>query len=279
MLSWWELGRREYRAALRRGVFQPGIVLEEPLVPGRATVIFIHGVRGAPGEFAQFAVALRGRANVGAFLYDATARLAPASSLLREGVLSLLAPIVMVAHSIGALLPAHIGATDPEGRLREVAAVYVNPLIGGSRYADADRALAVLGDMPGLRWLYGVKRAIQRRLLPSIVQDLTPECDFQQAMFGSWSRASSFAASTVILFTERPGGEPDIREDRVRKLFGRSRRELVERLGTVVPVGSAQRTGHAAPLNHPELVLPLVMTALDRVRTLSPRERRSRRGR
>ncbi|MBI4518566.1 MAG: hypothetical protein HY699_22435 [Deltaproteobacteria bacterium] len=48
------------------------------------------------------------------------------------------------------------------------------------------------------------------------------------------------------------------------KFFGRSRRELIERLGAVVPVAAAQRTGHAAPLAQPQLVLPLVMKAIAR---------------
>jgi pimeloyl-ACP methyl ester carboxylesterase len=248
---------------MRRGVFRPGIDLEEPFVCGKPTVIFIHGGGGAPGEFAALAGALRHRANLGALLYDDMARLAPATGLLREGVLSLLDRVVLVAHSIGTLLPAYIGATDPEGRLRDVAAVYINPLIGGSRHADADSVLALLGDVPGLHWMHRLKRAIQRVFFPSIVQDLTPESDFQQAIFGCRSPTPSFAASTAILFTERPGKEPDIREDRVRKFFGRSRRELVERLGTVVPVHAAQRTGHTAPFTHPELVLPLVTTAIE----------------
>ena len=263
VVPWRNLDRRSYRAALCGGSFRLGIALEEPFVYGRPTVVFIHGSGGSPGQFAELAGTLRGHANLGALLYDDTARLAPAAAVLREEVLSLRGPVVVVAYSIGTLLPAYIGATDREGRLREVAAVYVNPLIGGSRYADADSALALLGDVPGLSWLHGVKRAIQRVFFPSIVQDLTPEGDFQQAIFGWRSRAPSLAARTAILFTERPGKEPDIREDRVRKLFGRSRRELVERMGTIVPVGSAHRTGHAAPLAYPELVLPLVVTAIE----------------
>jgi pimeloyl-ACP methyl ester carboxylesterase len=260
---WWNLDRRSYRAVLHGGTYRLGIALEEPFVYGKPTVVFIHGGGGSPGQFAGLAGTLRGQVNLGALLYDDTARLAPAADMLREEVLALRGPVVLVAYSIGTLLPAYIGATDCEDRLHNVAAIYVNPLVGGSRYADADSALALLGDVPWLFWLHGVKRAIQRVFFPSIVQDLTPEGDFQQAIFGSRSPAPSLAARTAILFTERPGGEPDIREDRVRKLFGRSRQELIERMGTIVPVGSAHRTGHAAPLACPELVLPLVVTAIE----------------
>ncbi|MBI4517832.1 MAG: hypothetical protein HY699_18655 [Deltaproteobacteria bacterium] len=261
----WQFGRSEYRSAVRRGRFRPGIVHESPLINGRATVVFIHGGGGAPGQFAHLAGALRQRANLAAFLYDDTAHLAPASCCLRQGLLALPAPIILVAYSIGALLPAYAGASDPQGQLRGLTAVYVNPLIGGSCYADADRLLLLLGDVPGLRWLHRVKRVIQRALLPAVVQDLAPEGDFQQAIFGASSLASSFASGTVMLFTERPGEEPDIREDRVVKFFGRSRRELIERMGAVAPVSPAQRNGHAAPLADPELVLPLIATALEGV--------------
>jgi hypothetical protein len=269
LVPWWVLDRGEYRAMLRKTASRTAIAFEQPPVAGQPTVLFIHGRGGMPRQFASLAGALRGRVNVAAFLYDDAARLAAAAGLLREGAGALTDSLVMVAYSIGSLLPAYIGATDVEERFGAVSALYVNPLIGGSRYADADRVLAVVGDLPGLGWLHGVKRALQRVLLPSVVQDLAPESGFQQTIFGPRSRVSSFASRTVIMFTERPGEEPDVREDRVCKLFGRSRRELIARLGTVVPTDAARHTGHTAPLAHPELILPALLAAIDAIETRS----------
>ena len=187
----------------------------------------------------------------------------PASERLRKDVLSLPGRVAIVANSLGAFLPAYIGATDPQARLRNVRAIYLNPLIGGSRYADADRALAVLGEVPGLGWLYGVKRLIQRAFFPRVVQDLAPESDYQQVIFGLHSCASSFARGTMILFTERGGEQPGIRDHRFRRFFGRSRAELVARMGQVLPVETGQWSGHDAPLVEPEIVLRPIRKLLE----------------
>jgi hypothetical protein len=150
MARWSRLGRMDYRQALRTGRFHAGLAAEEPLLLNRATVVFIHSSNGTPGQFGCFADAVRGRANVVAFVYDDRSRLEPVATVLRDCIASLLPRVVVVAHSLGALLLAFLGAMDSQRRLRDVGAVYLNPLIGGSRYADADRALAVLGELPGL---------------------------------------------------------------------------------------------------------------------------------
>lgn len=233
-------------------------------------MIFVHGARGSPFQFAPIAASLRRDVNVGAFLYDDHARLAPAAESLRRELMRLSGNVVLVAYSMGTLLCASVGADDRDGRFREVGAVYVNPLIGGSRYADADPALAILGDLPMLRWLHQVKTGVQRLLFPPFVQDLAPESDFQQAIFGRGSRPASFAGNTTIVFTEEPGREWDISGSRVERFFGRSRGELLARLGTVAPLGAATCVGHAAVLAHEEILLPPIMQALAAQQAASP---------
>lgn len=269
VVCWCELDRRRYRAALRAGEVSPGVALEAALDPRLGTVVFVHGLGGAPARFAEHARSLRGMVNLGAFLYDDRARLAPSAEALRAALSRLPGRVLLVAHSVGALLAARVGVADVEGRFAGLRALFLNPLVGGSRHADADPALVLLGSLPMLRWLHGVKRGLQRAFLPAAIQDLTPECDFQQAIFGARSRRSSFADGTSILFTEKPGGELDVREPRVRQLFGRSRDELIERLGSVVPVAAADRTGHTAPLTRPDLVVRAAAAALGDLR--SPR--------
>ena len=261
VVPWVALDRRRYRALRRGGRARPAIVLGRPAA-GRATVVFVHGRGGYPAQFAALARALDPVADTAAFVWEDRARLVPSAEALRTDVLALPGRVAIVAASLGALLPAYLGATDPDGRLGSLGAVYLNPLIGGSRWADADRALAVLGDLPALRWLHDVKRLVQRTCFPPVVQDLAPESAFQQAVFGRASRPSSFAHATKIVFTERPGAEPDVRASRVRRFFGRPRRELLARMGDVVDVAAEHRTGHAAPLANAAIALGPIVEVL-----------------
>lgn len=252
LLPWSTLDRGAYRAVLGAGV-RARLVAERPLDPALPIVVFIHGAEGAPAQFAPMARALGGGANLAAFFYDDTARLAASAESLRRQLSDLRGVILIVAHSMGALLPAYIGATSPAETTRCITALYLNPLIGGSHYAD---------DIPALRWLRPVKPLVQRRLFRPSVQDLAPESAFEQTIFGSRSAASSFAVRTVILFTEVTGEEPDIVETRVPRFFARARGELLGRLGRVVPKPAALPAGHNSPLRNPNAVLPLVETAL-----------------
>jgi hypothetical protein len=93
--------------------------------------------------------------------------------------------------------------------------------------------------------------------------DLAPESELQQTICGLTSAPSSFAAHTVLLFTERRGQEPDIRPARVPAYFGRTRDEILARLGTVRMAPSRRAHGHIAPLRDPSLVLPILETLLD----------------
>jgi pimeloyl-ACP methyl ester carboxylesterase len=254
VLSWRTLRRDSYRDALRAGALQCGIYFEEPPYRGRPTVVFIHGAAGAPGQFTALAAALHARVNRAAFLWDYTARLAPTAERWRAALLRLPAGVTIVAHSIGTLLPAYAGATDPDGLLQSLAAVYLNPLIGGSRYA---------GDFRALRWLR-LGAVLQRAFCRPNVLDLAPESDFQCTICGPESAASSFARHTVLLFTERRGEEPDIRPSRVPHYFGRTREALLERLGTVRRMPPPHASGHNAPLLEPNLVLPILEELLDR---------------
>jgi hypothetical protein len=248
VLPWRTLDRASYRVAVTSGVIEPGIFVEEVLDHHKATAVLVHGAEGAPAQFATLAAALGGRTNAAVFLWDDTARLAPGAERLRAALTDWPRPVIVVAHSMGALLLAYVGATDCKRQLEDLTAVYLNPLIGGSRYA---------GDFRALRWLR-IGALLQRLLLRPSVLDLAPESDFQQAIFGPASAASSFAARSVVLFTERPREEPDIRPDRVPHYFGRTRDELLERMGRVVQMPPARRNGHRAPLIEPEVVLPLV---------------------
>lgn len=253
VLSWRTLRRDSYRDALRAGALQCGIYFEEPPHRGRPTVVFIHGAAGVPGQFTALAAALHARVNRAVFLWDYTARLAPTAERLRAALLRLPAGVTIVAHSIGTLLPAYVGATDPRGLLQGLAAVYLNPLIGGSRYA---------GDFRALRWLR-LGAVLQRAFCRPSILDLAPESDFQRTICGPESAASSFAGHTVLLFTERRGEEPDIRPTRVLHYFGRTREALLERLGTVRKMPPPHAKGHNAPLLEPNLVLPILEELLD----------------
>jgi hypothetical protein len=65
------------------------------------------------------------------------------------------------------------------------------------------------------------------------------------------------------VFTERPSEALDIREERVEKFFGRSRAELIQRMGNVWTVAPELRTGHNGVLSQPGLVVPLLDAFLD----------------
>jgi pimeloyl-ACP methyl ester carboxylesterase len=250
---WRTLGRDRYRAALRSGVLAPGIFVEEGLDPNKPTVVFIHGAQATPSQLATLAAALGDRINAAVFVWDDTARLAFSAELLRVALMDCPDPIVVVAHSMGTLLPAYIGATDGDGHLRALRVVYLNPLIGGSRYA---------GDFRALRWL-GVGPLITRAFFRPCVLDLAPESEFEQTIFGPASAAPSFAARTMVLFTERPGEEPDIRRDRVPYYFGRTREELLGRIGRIVRVPNTRACGHDAPLVEPTVVLAFIEEILN----------------
>ena len=253
VLRWHTLRPDRYRAALKAGELECGIYVGEQWHRGKPTVVFIHGAAGAPSQFADLA-RLLGPTNCAAFLWDDKARLAPTAEVLRGALLRLPGRVTIVAYSMGALLPAYLGATDRRGRLRSLAAVYLNPLIGGSRYA---------GDFRVLRWLR-VGPALQRVFFPPSFLDLAPEGDFQQAICGRSGARSSFVAHTVLLFTEKRGKEPDIRPARVPHYFGRTRQELLDRFGSVVAVPPLHAYGHAAPLLEPNLVLPILERLVDR---------------
>src|SRR5262245_27799663 len=255
------LAANDYRAGVESGAVSIGIATDNPARDERKpTVVFIHGADGRPSQFAALAQTLDEHANSMVFLYDDRDRLAPTAEVLRKDLLQLQGAVAIVAHSMGALLPAYVGATDPDRRLRCMGAVYLNPLIGGSRYAD---------DIPVLRWLRPLKPLIQRVLFRPSVQDLAPESTFEQTIFGSRSGASSFAAHTIILFTEVAGEEPDILADRIPFFFGRTRAELLDRTGMTV---QSNRTGHSAPLADPDMASRLILEVLERVTRCSQPE-------
>jgi pimeloyl-ACP methyl ester carboxylesterase len=214
----------------------------------RATVIFVPGAGGGTQQFAKVRASLSTEANVMTFAYDDKARLAEAANTLGETIAQLPGEVLVIAHSMGALLPMYLGATDQREQFRRLKAIYVNPLIGGSRYADHIKALW---------WLQPLKPLIQRLFFPDSVRDLAPESDFQQEVFGVRSSASTFRHATLLLFTERPGTEPDIEPHRVPRFFGQRRENLLARIGTVVRV-EAFAQGHIAPLQSPELLVPFV---------------------
>ncbi len=253
-LRWRGLDLERYRAAFKAGELQCGIYVDQPWRHDKPTVVFIHGAAAAPSQFTALANGLLRVANCAAFLWDDKARLAPSAETLRAALLRLPGAVTIVAYSMGTLLPAYLGATDRRGRLRSLAAIYLNPLIGGSRYA---------GDFRLLCWL-GVGSALQRMFCRPSFLDLAPESDFQQAVCGRAGAPSSFAARTLLLFTERPGNEPDVPPARLPNYFGRGREELLVRLGTVVHVPLLEGTGHDAPLLEPKPVLPIVRQLLDR---------------
>lgn len=246
------LTRARYRAGLRAAQLQPGLLFASSYDAARPTVIFVHGCKGSPSQFAALAEIIREHANLAAFVYDDSDRLAYSAAKLHRALLEAPGNIIVVAHSMGALLVAYVGETDPS-QICDISAVYLNPLIGGSHYAD---------DIPALWWLRPLKPFIQRVFFPPSVQDLAPESDFQQTIFGPKSSVSCFAERTVLLFTERESEEPDVLPDRVRRFFGRERAELVSRLGRVVVAPAGEQGGHTEPLDSPRIFLPVIETAI-----------------
>jgi pimeloyl-ACP methyl ester carboxylesterase len=234
------------------GTLAPGLVFDAAPDQGRPTAVFIHGCTGSPSQFAAIAERLRGRANLAAFVYDDRASLARSAEELRAALPASDNRVVVVTHSMGALLPAYLGATDRSSVICGLSAVYLNPLIGGSHFAD---------DIPALRWLQPLKPYIQRAFFPASVRDLTPESEFQQRIFGPNSMAPCFAPKTVIVFTEIAGDEPDVMAERIPLFFGHTREELVARLGQV-GLAPAEPAGHDAPLLQSSIALPWIEGAL-----------------
>ena len=154
--------------------------------------------------------------------------------------------MVVVAHSMGALLLLYVGVMDGMGELQCLGAVYLNPLIGGSHYAD---------DIPALWWLRPVKPFVQRTFFEASVRDLAPENEFQQSVFGLDAPAPSFRARSVVVLTERVGEELGVLSERVPLFFGRTRVELLERIGEVSHV---PERGHNAPLEELWLTVPVI---------------------
>jgi hypothetical protein len=265
----WSLHRRAYRAWLRGEAGRPGVV-DAAEEPPHGTLLWIHGGRGAPAQFARLVAALQHRLHVAAFVYDDHGRLPPAAAALGVALRVLPKPVVLVAHSLGTLLPGWVGARDRAGRLRGVGAVYLNPLVGGSRHADADPVLAVLGSIRGLRWLHAVKHGIQRALFPSVVQDLTPESAFQQTIFGRDSAASSFAPQTRVLVTDRPRDVRNVRPERALHFFGRTPAALLERMGRRVARPPGYPAGHDMPLVQPAPTLAAIEEVLESVARDAP---------
>lgn len=249
---------RPYRAALRRGRIAPGLTFLDPFDSSRRTVVFVPGSGGVPEKFARVAEALRTNTNCAAFCYLDRSRLVETAERLRAELERIPGPVTVVAHSMGALVTAYAGATDVGARLQRLSALYLNPLIGGSRFAEADPVLAVLGDLSSLRWLHRVKLFVQRTFFPPFVQDLAPESGFIQQIFGAAGLPSSFHQRTRILFTETPGAGPDIHPGRAGRWFDCTRDRLIERLGTVAATPINHAVGHDAPLGEPRLVAQLL---------------------
>ncbi len=260
---WERLTYSSYRQALRCGDLVPGIVFERHPAPGVPTAVCVHGWRGTPANFRTLGVHVRATANLAFFVYDDHSRLADTAELLRHAVRALPGPCLFIGFSMGALLPAYASATDVNGDLHRVAALYLNPLLGGTRYADADPVLAMLDQIPGLQWLHELKRLFRRRFLPESVEDLDPRSRFQQAIFGEAASRPTLRERTIIVWTEDDSSRyVSVAPRRVPAFFGCSRDELLGRLGRVAALPPGHARGHTAPINDPSLVLPLLHAAI-----------------
>jgi len=217
----------------------------------RPTIVFVHGWGGETTDFTVPSAALTDRANLAAFEYDPHARLTVSAEALRRDLIELPGVVIVVAHSLGTLLMLRLGATSDNGQLACTRVVYLNPLIGGSRYADG---------IPRLHWMQPLKWFVQRAFCPPSVRDLAPEGEFQQSIFGLGAPTSLFRDRAVAIFTEQLGNEPDIEPTRVPRFFGRTRDELLDRIGTVIREAG---TGHDAPLRDPGISLPVLRSFLD----------------
>ena len=221
------------------------LVFEKVRMGEKSTVVFVHGAGGSASQFKGIADALGDRVNVGAFEYDDSERLAASAETLRRELVGL-RNMVVVAHSLGALLLLYAGVTDGMGELQCLGAVYLNPLIGGSHYAD---------DIPGLWWLRSLKPFVQQTFFEASARDLAPENEFQQSVFGLDAPTPSFRARSVVILTERVGEELGVLPERLSLFFGRTRAELLERIGEVV---HEPGRGHNAPLQQPWLTVPVI---------------------
>jgi pimeloyl-ACP methyl ester carboxylesterase len=230
-------------------------VFDAPVDDSKPTVVFIHGCNGSPSQFDALAGAAVGEreTNLGALLYDDHERLATSAEVLRRDLRKLSAATTIITHSMGALLVGYVGATEA-GPVCRMSAVHLNPLIGGSHYAD---------DIPALRWLSPLKPFIQRVFFRGSVQDLAPESDFEQTIFGEDAQPSCLAAHSTALFSEAEGYEPDIVAERIPRFFGRTRVRLLEAFAQEV-ITAPMVKGHNAPLDHPRAVVPVLMATIER---------------
>jgi pimeloyl-ACP methyl ester carboxylesterase len=260
---WHELTYAAYQRALRTGALRPGIVLASPPVAGRPTAVCLHGWRGTPADFRPLAEEIRRSSNLAFFLYDDRRRLAGTAELLRRELRALGTPGLLIAFSMGTLICAYAGATDLAAELGGCVALYLNPLLGGARYADADPVLAWLDQVPGLYRLHALKRLALRVLFPASVRDLDPGSRFQQTIFGQRARRSTFHGRTTIIWTENGAASGmSVLPQRAPLLFSCSRDELLQRLGGGVVIPPGKALGHTAPVRQPGLVAPAIEAAI-----------------
>lgn len=203
------------------------------------------------GEGASSFCGLLHGVNLGRFEYDPERRLKESAEGLRRELLRLTGPVCVVARGAAALLPLYLGASDPSGRLSALAAIYLDPLIGGSRYAS---------DLPMLWPLRPLKSLVFRNFCAPSVQDLAPESDFQQAIFGRRSRPSTFRGRTIVVSSSEVDDEPGIPATQAPWFFGRSRATLLDRVGDVLKRPGSPRAGA------PEWLAILVLGLLGSVR-------------
>jgi hypothetical protein len=256
---WHELTYSRYRRALKQRQLVSGITLERPPVKGQPTAVCVHGWHGTPADFRQLGPCIRKSANLAFFLYDDRHRLASTAELLRRELRGLRGERLLIAFSMGALLPAYAGATDWGAELRGVVAFYLNPLLGGTRYADADPLLARLDQIPALQWLHSVKQLIHRLFFPPSVRDLDPRSSFQQAIFGAAGRPATFRDRTTIIWTEDDSSRyVSVFPHRVPTFFGCTHEELLQRLGDLAAIPPRGTRGHTAPIDEPGFILPLL---------------------
>ena len=93
-----------------------GLASNRMVMPDKATIIFIHGLKGSPANFFPFESHIARNANILFFLYRKRDGLLLNGERLRRSLAKVPADTTVIAHSAGALLIHFAGATDLKKR-------------------------------------------------------------------------------------------------------------------------------------------------------------------
>jgi pimeloyl-ACP methyl ester carboxylesterase len=125
-------------------VSKPDLYHVAPVAKGKATVVFVHGGRGDPGQFRQFIGEYEAKYNIFVFCYDYLDELEVSASLLRERIGDLKTTyqpgsLVIIGHSYGSnvVWQAILGSDEKQRHFfRNAALIQLSPSIMGDNRAE-----------------------------------------------------------------------------------------------------------------------------------------------